>query len=134
MPLFFSKALPEGKGKSCSSGTRERLEGIAAKEKDSIYLPGNHSDSLVKTKGRTHQEAVFWGLTESSGIEAPSPGHSPYAGVRRQPGSLEPRASSPVILVSPKNSPLCKLGLLALANAQPDGVVRIYLCSNSMNN
>jgi hypothetical protein len=62
---------------------------------------------------------VIWGLTESSGIEAHRQGIR-LTLVCATPGSLETRASSPVILATPKHSPLYKPGLLAFANAQPE--------------
>ena len=45
-------------------------------------MPGKRSDSLINTKARTQQEAVIWGLTESSGIEAHRQGIRLYACVR----------------------------------------------------
>jgi bifunctional non-homologous end joining protein LigD len=66
-PIRFSDAIEEH-GIEFFRAVRERgLEGIIAKKKDSIYLPGKRSDSWVKIKARMQQEAVIGGITEGSG-------------------------------------------------------------------
>jgi ATP-dependent DNA ligase len=66
-PMRFSDAI-EGHGKEFSRVARERgLEGIIAKKKDSIYLPGKRSDNWLKIKARMQQEAVIGGITEGEG-------------------------------------------------------------------
>jgi bifunctional non-homologous end joining protein LigD len=66
-PIRFSDAIEEH-GIEFFRAVRERgLEGIIAKKKDSIYLPGKRSDSWDKIKARMQQEAVIGGITEGSG-------------------------------------------------------------------
>jgi bifunctional non-homologous end joining protein LigD len=66
-PIRFSDAI-EGHGKEFFRAARERgLEGIVAKKKDSIYLPGKRSDNWLKIKARMQQEAVIGGITEGEG-------------------------------------------------------------------
>ena len=65
--IRFSGAV-EGEGKRFFKLARQRgLEGIVAKRKDSIYLPGRRSNSWLKIKSRMQQEAVIGGLTEPAG-------------------------------------------------------------------
>jgi bifunctional non-homologous end joining protein LigD len=65
--IRFSKAV-EGEGKRFFEVASQRgLEGIVAKRKDSIYLPGRRSNSWLKIKSRLQQAAVIGGITEPSG-------------------------------------------------------------------
>ena len=49
---------------------KQQWEGIIAKSKDSIYMPGKRSSSWVKYKLRQSQEAVVCGYTEPQGSRA----------------------------------------------------------------
>jgi bifunctional non-homologous end joining protein LigD len=65
--IRFSGAV-EGEGKRFFEVASQRgLEGIVAKRKDSIYLPGRRSNSWLKIKSRLQQAAVIGGITEPSG-------------------------------------------------------------------
>jgi bifunctional non-homologous end joining protein LigD len=46
---------------------RRNLEGIVAKRKNSVYLPGRRPSSWLKIKARMQQEAVICGLTRARG-------------------------------------------------------------------
>ena len=65
--IRFSDAI-ESLGIEFFRAARERgLEGIIAKKKESIYLPGKRSDNWLKIKARMQQEAVIGGITEGEG-------------------------------------------------------------------
>ncbi len=48
------------------------LEGVMAKRRDSVYLPGKRADSWLKIKARQTAECLIVGYTEGKGDRAPS--------------------------------------------------------------
>ncbi len=47
--------------------TRDDLEGIMAKKKDSLYFPGDRTKNWLKIKNKKTQEAIIVGFTEPKG-------------------------------------------------------------------
>jgi bifunctional non-homologous end joining protein LigD len=66
-PLFFSRDLPGSTDAIWKQIEKQRLEGIIAKRRDSIYEPGRRSGEWVKIKAINLQEFVIGGYTEPQG-------------------------------------------------------------------
>ena len=60
-PLLVSDALPGSPGHIEREIRKLRLEGVIAKRRDSIYVPGERSDAWVKVKFSPRQEFVIGG-------------------------------------------------------------------------
>jgi bifunctional non-homologous end joining protein LigD len=66
-PLFFSAELPGTTGAIWKQIQKQRLEGIVAKRRDSVYEAGRRSGEWVKIKSINRQEFVIGGYTKPGG-------------------------------------------------------------------
>ena len=69
-PLFFSADLPGSTGAIWKQIQKQKLEGIIAKRRDSVYEPGRRSGEWAKIKAINVQEFVIGGYTEPQGARS----------------------------------------------------------------
>jgi bifunctional non-homologous end joining protein LigD len=66
-PIFLSASLPGTTDAIWKQIQKQRLEGIIAKRRDSVYEPGRRSGEWVKIKAINEQEFVIGGYTRPEG-------------------------------------------------------------------
>jgi bifunctional non-homologous end joining protein LigD len=66
-PIFLSASLPGTTAAIWQQIQKQRLEGIIAKRRDSLYEPGRRSGEWAKIKAINQQEFVIGGYTEPQG-------------------------------------------------------------------
>jgi bifunctional non-homologous end joining protein LigD len=69
-PLFFSADLPGTTGAIWKQIRKQKLEGIIAKRRDSVYETGRRSGEWVKIKAINAQEFVIGGYTQPQGARS----------------------------------------------------------------